>query len=1082
MVNYTIWDDPFNLNENEKNSFDNDLFKETNLNNSDTDEDNEIEEFYYTDSDENLDLENIEKFDIEEKNDEVIEFIDEPYKNNVYREKNNSIDEDSIENNGPILADYSTDLTALAKKGQIEECFGRDRELLEMMEILVRRQKNNPVLVGDPGVGKTAIIELFATKLVKNLVPFVLQKRRIVSLDLSKILAGAKYRGQFESRFKKILDEILSEPNIILFIDEIHTIAGAGAVEGSLDAANILKPMLSRSGFLCVGATTVKEYQQIEKDPALNRRFQPIKVDEPSIDDTITMLFGLRPSFEAFHNVFITPSAIEAAVELSKRYIYDRFLPDKAIDLIDRASAKEVIKSTNILEGSVVSSIVNAGIINLGKLRLEAFRRGDIPTEFIFQEIENAYRNFLIRWIENPTDIKEKPSKILSPISNTLFDKMKFTILARVDDLLFASNKTSKQKKKIQLLSNLSSKKNNKILSKYYKKSKIKPFYINLYRLSLIIFDTFDNYVENICENDFFGKDVDSTLALGILAYPNEILKKNFLALKLFLKNICIITNYKIKKDFFLEDIEIYEEYSESLSKLEKIKLLTFKTFIKSFRPLLKRGIINSLKKSSQLKFSKSELNTIYNLLGYFSSSTGHNFLSNLNDPKLIKLSRKTGDFSKLKKIITEDKIKTLLSSITGVPMQSLSEKESRKLANLEKILHKRIIGQKDAVRAIAKAIRRSRLGIQNPNRPIASFFFCGPTGVGKTEVTKALASTMFGSEKNMIRFDMSEFMEKFSISRLIGSPPGYIGYEEGGQLTEAVRRKPYAVILFDEVEKAHPDVLNILLQILDDGRLTDSQKRLILFENTVIIMTSNAGASEILNILRKKGKISKSKKAQLYQQNINNIEETKKQNSSLNDPISGTIEFLKSPIKITYRADLRKAIEKEFKKSFYNFEKYKLEKINNTENYNSINKKKIQASDELDDETKTQLKTAVLEKLSTIFLPEFLNRIDDIIIFEPLKPFDLLKISKIMINNLSQRLKTKKIELSVNEAVKVKLAYESYNPIFGARPLRRTITKYIEDSISQWLLTRNKKLSKKMKKIKFVLNESDEITLIEEM
>jgi len=345
------------------------------------------------------------------------------------------------EEKGPALEIYGTDLTLLARQGQLEECFGRDRELLELMEILVRRQKNNPVLVGDAGVGKTAIVELFATKIVNNLVPFVLEGRSVISLDLARIVAGSRYRGEFELRFQRVLDEVLAQPNIIIFIDEIHNIGGTGSAEGSLDAANILKPVLSRSGFQCIGATTTKEYQRIEKDPALNRRFQPIKVKEPSIEETVHILYGIRPSLEAFHNVEIMPGALRLAVDLSSRYIYDRFLPDKAIDLVDRASAKEVIRLTNVTEGSVISSLVNASLNNIGTLRMEAFRRGDIASEFIFQEIENAYRNFLLRWIESPLTIPEESKLVLSPISQNLFDRMRISVLKRVDELLFSSSK-----------------------------------------------------------------------------------------------------------------------------------------------------------------------------------------------------------------------------------------------------------------------------------------------------------------------------------------------------------------------------------------------------------------------------------------------------------------------------------------------------------------------------------------------------------------------------------------------------------------------------------------------------------------
>lgn len=987
-------------------------------------------------------------------------------------DENNDFDEKKID----FLSTYTTDLTDIINKNEINEYFGRDDELLKIMEILVRQKKNNPILVGEPGVGKTAIIELFATKLVKNLVPFILQGQKILSLNLSKILADSKYKNEFESKFIQILEEVSNNPNIILFIDEIHNLINnnSGEEENSSNILLIFKYILSKKTFKCIGTTTSKEYSKIENDLILNRYFEFVKIEEPSVDQTINMLFKLRSNFEAFHNVFISPLAIESSVELSKRYIHNKFLPDKAIDLIDKVSAKEAIEATNFEKGSIVSSIINTELINLGKLRLEAFRRGDIPTEFIFQEIENAYRNFLIHWIEQPIEIYKK-SKNLSPILNSLLIEMKSKILSNIYNLIFSSKKLSIKKIKLKKFKTLSLKKNQIILNLFYNKSEIKPFYINFYRLSLLLFLKFDQYIENIFENNSFNQNINYTLPIGIKFYPYNILNiKNFKLLNKFYTNLLIKqkNNFNSKKDFYKEDIEIYEKYFNKLSNSEKIKLSTFKSFLKSFNPLLKKGIIESLNKSSNLNLTNTELTQIHILLGYLSTNIAQNFLSE-NDPKLIKIARKNRDFSKLKKYITDEKIKSLLSEITGIPMQSLSEKESRKLINLEKILHKKVIGQKEAVKAIAKAIRRSRLGIQNPNRPIASFFFCGPTGVGKTEVTKALASTMFGSEQNMIRFDMSEFMEKFSISRLIGSPPGYIGYEEGGQLTEAVRHKPYAVVLLDEIEKAHPDILNILLQILDDGRLTDSQKRLVLFDNTVIVMTSNAGATEILKTINEKenNKINFD-----INENDNSY---KKKDLAFKDSIVGTINLLKSPIKINYINDIRKLIQKEFNKSFYNFEKYKIQKKIKNNIFNLEIKNKNQLTDNLDNDIKTKLKKVVLDKLSNIFLPEFLNRIDDIIIFEPLKPFDILKICDIMINNLIKRLKAKKIELSVNNLVKIKLARESYNPLFGARPLRRLIIKYIEDSISEWLLTKKKK-DQNILKIKFILNEFDKIVLIE--
>eukprot|EP01035_Chromulina_nebulosa_P022431 gene22431-29046_t len=392
--------------------------------------------------------------------------------------------EDDDEEKGPALEIYGTDLTLLAQQGQLEECFGREKELLEVMEILVRRQKNNPVLVGDAGVGKTAIVELFATKIVNNLVPFVLEGRTIINLDLARIVAGSRYRGEFELRFQRVLDEVLAQPNVIIFIDEIHNIGGTGSAEGSLDAANILKPVLSRSGFQCIGATTTKEYERIEKDPALNRRFQPIQVKEPSIEQTVSILYGLRPSLEAFHNVEILPGALRLAADLASRYIYDRFLPDKAIDLIDRAAAKEVIRLTNVMEGSVIASIVNAGVNNLGSLRVEAFRRGDTASEFVFQEIENAYRNFLLRWVESPLTLPEETKPLLSPISQGLFEKMRVSVLKRVDDLLFSSPKPRLITKHIQKIRNLSVDKNEEIYEQMTQSINLgQRFPISLYRV-----------------------------------------------------------------------------------------------------------------------------------------------------------------------------------------------------------------------------------------------------------------------------------------------------------------------------------------------------------------------------------------------------------------------------------------------------------------------------------------------------------------------------------------------------------------------------------------------------------------------
>jgi ATP-dependent Clp protease ATP-binding subunit ClpA len=971
------------------------------------------------------------------------------------------------EERGPALEIYGTDLTLLARQGELEECFGREKELLELMEILVRRQKNNPVLVGDAGVGKTAIIELFATKIVNNLVPFVLEGRSIISLDLARIVAGSRYRGEFELRFQRVLDEVLAQPNIIIFIDEIHNIGGTGSAEGSLDAANILKPVLSRSGFQCIGATTTKEYQRIEKDPALNRRFQPVKVAEPTIDQTIQILYGLRPSLEAFHNIEILPGAIKLAVELSARYIYDRFLPDKAIDLIDRAAAKEVIQLTNVTEGSVIGSLVNASLNNIGTLKVEAFRRGDIASEFIFQEIENAYRNFLLRWIESPLTIPEESVPMVSPIAQTLFDHMRISVLKRVDELLFASTKPRSVTKVIRKVENLSIRKNEDILDEMIaviNKRRIPK--LSIYRTSLFMFyQWIEGEEANFLTPEFkeyYIKDLKKVLRkFKFVNYVSEIRRK--VGEKTYL--------FSIDEDFYPKDIEAYEERFEILSELEETRIEVFKEFLEDLKPILRKGIVESLQYSSQMKISGRELSIIYNLLGYFSTETGRDFLTNLEDPDLIQRARKLGDFTGLKKRLSQREIRQLLSDMTGIPIQSISNEESKKLINLEATLHKRVIGQEEAISAIAKAIRRSRLGIQNPNRPIASFLFCGPTGVGKTEVTKALSSSLFGSESDMIRFDMSEFMEKFTVSRLIGSPPGYVGYDEGGQLTDAVRRKPYSVVLFDEVEKAHPDILNILLQILEDGRLTDSQKRLVPFDNTVVIMTSNAAADEIQQIIKTE-RLKKENKLPENKEEEKSLIDADNKPVVYEDEYAGAIEFLASPITENFFTDIRKQLQGEFEKSFRALKRYEFleQQLNKTDNSNEKEKSNSEK------EGNTNLKAAVLERLSTIFLPEFLNRLDDIIIFQPLKPEELRKICDIMIRQVADRVKSKQIILNVDEKVKAKLTREGYNPLFGARPLRRLVTKYIEDLISENLL--KNPVTKKARTVKIILNENDQVAI----
>ena len=645
--------------------------------------------------------------------------------------KSNTSKNTSKANNGtPTLNQFGEDLTQKAKNGKLDPVIGREKEIQRMIQILSRRTKNNPCLIGESGVGKTAIVEGLAEKIAIGDVPEILRDKRVVSMDISGMVAGAKYRGDFEERIKKALAEVKKSGNIILFIDEIHTIVGAGSAEGAIDAANILKPMLGRGEFQLIGTTTIEEYRKyIEKDTALERRFSPINVPEPSKEDTIEILKGLRDKYEAHHNVKITDEAINSAVELSVRYINDRFLPDKAIDLIDEAASK-------------------------ARLR-----------EYIQPE--------LIKKIQEEIEIikNEKEEAIL---------------------------------------------------------------------------------------------------------------------------------NQKFEKAAELRDKE------------EKL----------------------------QEKFEKEAL----------------------------KWKNKS---TKMIVTINGENIAEVISSSTGIPTDKINKRENEKLKNLEKKLHERVIGQNEAVEAVAKAIRRGRVGLKDPNRPIGSFLFLGPTGVGKTELSKAVAEVLFGGEKDLIRIDMSEYMEPHSVSKLIGSPPGYVGFEEGGQLTEKIRRKPYAVILLDEVEKAHPDVMNILLQILDDGRLTDSNGRTVDFKNTVVIMTSNIGARMI----------------------------TDKKNLGF-----------------------RNSSEEDSAKEYENTKK------------------------------------DVMAELKKEFRPEFINRIDEVIVFHKLNDEEIKQIIELMLKQVENRLKEQKIIVKIDESVKELIAKQGFNKSFGARPLRRTIQNLVEDNLAEAILDTNKK------------------------
>jgi ATP-dependent Clp protease ATP-binding subunit ClpB len=681
-----------------------------------------------------------------------------------------------------VLEKYGSDLTALARDNKLDPVIGRDDEIRNVIRILSRKTKNNPVLIGEPGVGKTAIANGLALRIVAGDVPSNLKDRTVFSLDMGALVAGAKYRGEFEERLKAVLNEIKkSEGHILLFVDELHTIVGAGKTDGAMDAGNLLKPLLARGELHCIGATTLDEYRKyIEKDAALERRFQPVMVDEPTVEDTISILRGLKQRYEVFHGVKIHDQALIAAATLSNRYISDRFLPDKAIDLIDEACA------------------------------------------LIHTEMDSM-----------PTELDELNRRIMQL-------EIEEVSLKKETDKISQDHLADLQKELAEL-------------------------------------------------RDRF----------------NEMKAK-----------------WENEKNAISHVQKIREEIDQVKGQIEAAT--------RSY----------DLNKAAELQYGRlPELQ------------------KQLQEQEALASAAKKSDNKLLRDQVTEEEITKIVARWTGIPVAKLLEGEREKLLKLADILHERVIGQDEAVEKVAESILRSRAGIQNPDRPIGSFLFLGPTGVGKTELAKSLAQALFDDEKNMVRIDMSEYMEKFSVSRLIGAPPGYVGYEEGGQLTEAVRRKPYSVVLLDEVEKAHPDVFNILLQVLDDGRITDSQGRTVDFKNTIIILTSNLGSSILLDGIAEDGSLS--------QESLDGVQALLRQN----------------------------------------------------------------------------------------FRPEFLNRLDEILCFKPLMKEQIRKIIDLQVKDLRSRLKDKELDLDISEEAKDQIIADSYDPAFGARPMKRYLQSTVETMIARKII-----------------------------
>jgi ATP-dependent Clp protease ATP-binding subunit ClpA len=802
----------------------------------------------------------------------------------------------------PSLDEFGTDLTQKAQASSLDPVIGRDNEIERVIQILGRRTKNNPILIGEPGVGKTSIAEGLAQLIVANDVADILENKRIVTLDIGLLVAGTKYRGEFEERLKKIMEEVHEDINIILVIDEVHTLVGAGAAEGAIDAANILKPALARGELQCIGATTIEEFRKhIEKDAALERRFQPVMVEEPTVAETEQILFGLKGRYETHHKLTYNDDSLHAAANLADQYITDRFLPDKAIDLIDESGSRVRLLNSKLPLGAKkekASSLKSQSFEE--SLRSINKNEGRSNSSVDKYELDRE-----LALIKNNLDIQVVPweedsgKRIIS--DGNAFDKVVDSARKNLDKDL-SINKRVLVQQIVDIDENL---------DKYLIMTN-ESFGIEL-GLSK---DTLDPLVDSLTQ--------DLKTSGSPLDYPDT-----------FLKSIDFVEPSRIVSLPGEARVSLAEEPKITRADLDEIDEVT-------------KALV-----SRKAKLSTTCLQEICKLK---------------LEEKARLLTKEAFERKKKKLFVTEDNIAEIVGAWTGIPVNKLSKTEAVKLMNMEKNLHEKIIGQNEAVVAISRAIRRARVGLKNPNRPIASFIFSGPTGVGKTELTKALATYFFGSVESMVRLDMSEFMERHTVSKLIGSPPGYVGYTEGGQLTEAVRRRPYCVVLFDEVEKAHPDIFNLLLQIFEDGRLTDSKGKTIDFKNTLLIMTSNIGSK----VIEKKGTHGLG------------FEFTHDQTVS---------------------------------------------------QYNRI-------------------KELVNEELKEFFRPEFLNRLDEIIVFRQLTREEVTRIADIMLTEVFQRVVKKGIALSITADFKEHLITAGFNPTYGARPLRRAVQRLLEDNLAEELLS----------------------------